>query len=84
MTETVKRELLDLTKVEMDILTNGKMNCVSDKILVEDDESQKRLEANNFYDIQKKYRFGFTIGMYDIKTQLEWIRNFKDFIVKYN
>lgn len=80
MKTSVKEDLMILTKVELDLLENGKVSCDGG---IDDAKSQFRLQDNRFYDVQKKYHYGITLGMYPtLKKQLKVIMDFKKYIMK--
>lgn len=80
MKTSVKEDLMILTKVEMDLLENGKVSCEG---VIEDAKSQDRLQANHFYGVQNKYHYGITLGSYPtLKKQLKAIIDFKKYIMK--
>lgn len=80
MKTSVKEDLIILTKLEMDLLENGK---VSSNGKIDDAKSQFRLNDIGFYDIQNKYHYGITLGVYPtLKKQLKAIIEFKKYIMK--
>lgn len=80
MRTSVKEDLMILTKVELDLLENGKVSCDG---AIDDVESQTRLQDIHFYGVQNKYHYGITLGSYPtLKKQLKAIMDFKKYIMK--
>jgi len=75
-------EILNLTKLEEDIIMNGKLHMMEDEYLSCEykDSDDKRLDIYRFNELQEKYTYGFYFKD-DIYSQLQDIETFKIYII---